>query len=155
MSKTANQQTLNMNTKGREDHKFLILVADGQQKRGPMQRELWEGRSQRGQYLQGPFRGFWELKLWWRDGNSRPIGAEMTVYCVLLHERKIGLSKLPGPILQVTLACGHNTFILYHSSDPSLCAIVAPGPPATWLCSHRSSCYFLCNPFPGQITISL
>lgn len=55
----------------------------------------------------------------------------------------------------VTLACGHNTFILYHSSDPSLCAIVAPGPPATWLCSHRSSCYFLCNPFPGQITISL
>lgn len=73
-----------------------------------MQRELWEGRSQRGQYLQGPFRGFWELKLWWRDGNSRPIGAEMTVYCVLLHERKIGLSKLPGPILQVTLACGHS-----------------------------------------------
>lgn len=31
----------------------------------------------------------------------------MTVCCVLLHERKVGLSKLPGPVRQVPLACGH------------------------------------------------
>lgn len=30
----------------------------------------------------------------------------MTVYCVLLHEKKVGLSKLPGPVVQVTLTVG-------------------------------------------------
>lgn len=34
-------------------------------------------------------------------------GSKMTVYCVLFHEKKAGLSKLSGLVLQVTLAYGY------------------------------------------------
>lgn len=63
----------------------------------------------------------------------------MTVYCVLLHERKIGLSKLPGPILQVTLACGHSPTSLSPAGLTALPFFLAL-PLELW----QGCCYEIC-----------